>query len=57
VRGHCQPISIINCYAPFSTHVDFWEQVASSGVLNGGNVVLVGDLNITLSSREIWGNK
>jgi hypothetical protein len=25
VRGHCQPISVIDCYAPFSTRVDFWE--------------------------------
>jgi hypothetical protein len=48
VRGHCQPISIINCYAPFSTWVDFLEWVSTSIFFNGGNVVLIGDLNLTL---------
>jgi endonuclease/exonuclease/phosphatase family metal-dependent hydrolase len=33
----------------------FWERLGSSGLLSQNNLVLVGDLNLTLSTGEIWG--
>jgi hypothetical protein len=33
----------------------FWERLEDSGLLTLKNLILAGDLNLTLSSGEIWG--
>jgi hypothetical protein len=34
----------------------FWETLANSGLLSADNLVMAGDLNITLSAEEMWGS-
>jgi hypothetical protein len=46
---------LINIYGPYSDCIPFGEGLSSSGVLEAKNVILVGDLNFTLSTQEIWG--
>jgi hypothetical protein len=48
---------VINLYRPYSERISFWDSLAHSGVFLGDNVVLGGDLNFTVSSKEIWGGK
>jgi hypothetical protein len=34
----------------------FWDRVADSGLLDGTNLIIVGDLNFTTNIGEIWGS-
>jgi len=47
--------SILNVYGPCVERKDFWESLGNSGLLAQKNLILVRDLNLTLSSGEIWG--
>ena len=51
------PISILNVYGPYRDHELFWEKAFCGGLLSIPNLVLGGDLNLTLYSSEIWGIK
>jgi endonuclease/exonuclease/phosphatase family metal-dependent hydrolase len=46
-------INLLNVYGPCVERKHFWEKLESSRLLNLKNLILAGDLNLTLSSREI----
>jgi endonuclease/exonuclease/phosphatase family metal-dependent hydrolase len=48
-------ISILNTYGPCVERKIFWENLGNSGLLTQKILILAGDLNLTLSSGEIWG--
>jgi hypothetical protein len=48
-------LNVVNVYDPYFDRIPFWENLAYSGVLNDMNMVVSGDLNLTLSLREVWG--
>ena len=48
------PFDILNCYGPYLDQVFFWERVLRGGLLNSPNVILGGDLNLTLNASETW---
>ena len=47
--------SLINVYSPFYERNTYWEKIKVEGVLNKPNVILGGDLNLTLTAGESWG--
>jgi hypothetical protein len=48
--------SSINIYGPYSDRVPFWETLVVTNVFKDPLTIVGGDLNFTLSLREIWGN-
>jgi hypothetical protein len=48
-------VNILNTYGPCVERKVFWERLGRSGLLSYNNLILMGDLNLTLSSGEIWG--
>ena len=57
IMGSALKLSILNCYGPYHNRDSFWNVVASGGLLSLPNLILAGDLNLTLSASEIWGSK
>lgn len=47
--------SIINIYEPYANRVPFWEDLKDASAFRDPLTVVGGDLNFTLSSREVWG--
>ena len=47
----------MNCYGTYSNKAFFWDNILAGGIFYYPNLILVGDLNFTLSDAEIWGNK
>jgi hypothetical protein len=47
--------SVINIYDPYSDRIPFWENLKNEGLFNDPLTVIDGDLNFTLSLREVWG--
>ena len=52
-RGSSFSLSILNCYGPYLNRDTFWNAVASGGLLSLPNLILAGDLNLTLNASEI----
>ena len=48
IRGMSAPISILNVYGPYRDREPFWEKALCGGLLSIPNLVLGGDLNLTL---------
>ena len=48
-------VAILNVYGPYKNRDNFWVSLSDSGLLNIVNLIIVGDLNFTTSSVEIWG--
>jgi hypothetical protein len=51
-----QLISLLNVYGPCTERIFFWDKVASRGILNYTNLIVAGDLNLTTTVGEIWGD-
>jgi hypothetical protein len=47
--------SVLNIYGPYTDRIPFWEDLKDAGAFNEPFTVVGGDLNFTLSSREVWG--
>ena len=47
--------SIINVYGPFHERREFWGTLFSLYAVEVTNVILGGDLNLTLTMVELWG--
>jgi len=48
---------LLNCYVPYKDGDSFWNQLLVSRLLGEENLIIGGNLNFTLSAREIWGDQ
>lgn len=48
-------LHLLNCYGPYVGRQQFWSSLEAVGLLDLNSLVIVGDLNLTLQSGEIWG--
>jgi hypothetical protein len=48
-------ISFLNVYGPCTDRKKFWEKVDGRGLLAHGDLIVVGDMNFTINSEEVWG--
>lgn len=55
IRGLEWPLNILNIYGPYSKKKFFGDRVADAGLLGDSSLIIVGDLNLTLSPDEDWG--
>ena len=46
---------ILNVYRHFYDRKSFWEKLKDARALEFQNLILRGDLNLTMSSNEVWG--
>lgn len=56
IRGNDCPINILNIYAPYKNRILFWEKKFALEIFDIETLMIAGDLNVTLSSEERWGN-
>jgi hypothetical protein len=59
LTGYClesrRQLNLLNVYGSCLERKQFWENLELSGLLNLKGFILAGDLNLTLSTGEIWG--
>ena len=51
------PLVVINCYGPYRNRDLFWDKVLRGGLLSAPNLILGGDLNLTMNAVETWGRR
>ena len=56
-KGMNVPLDILNCYGPYKHRDIFWENVCRGVLLNSPNLILGGNLNLTLKASDTWGKK
>jgi hypothetical protein len=49
-------LKLINCYGPYADKQSLWNTIKKDGILKESNLILCGDLNFKISTRETWGN-
>jgi hypothetical protein len=49
-------ITFLNCYGPCLERKLFWDKLVSRALLAHKNLIVVGDLNFTVSAGEVWGD-
>jgi hypothetical protein len=47
--------TIVNIYGPYAAKIPFWEDLKVAGAFRDPLTMVGGDLNFTLSVREVWG--
>ena len=55
-KGLDYVFSIVNCYGPYANRTSYWNSIVAGGIFNYPNLILVVDLNFTISNLEIWGD-
>jgi hypothetical protein len=48
-------LNVLNVYGPYTDIIPFWENLFVFGALDDSHILLGGDMNLTLSLREVWG--
>jgi hypothetical protein len=48
-------VKLLNYYAPYKERECFWKPLMECGLLGEDGLIIGGDLNFTLSAREVWG--
>jgi hypothetical protein len=48
-------LNVLNVYGPYKDRIPFWENMSASRALNDLHTLIGGNLDLTLSLREIWG--
>lgn len=48
--------SVINIYGPYADRISFWEELKSVDIFSDPLCVIEGDVNFTLSLRQVWGS-
>ena len=46
---------ILNVYGPFYDRKTFWERLEGFGAMEFQDLILGGNLNLTLTNNEVWG--
>ena len=49
-RGMNSQLDILNFYGPYHDREFFWDRVLRGGLLNSPNLILGGDLNLTMNA-------
>jgi len=49
-------MTLLNVYAPYKDQKNFWERVDWAGLLTLDKLILTGDLNLSTSPEESWGD-
>ena len=57
IKGISEILTIFNCYGTYAQRTVFWDNILAGGLLSLPNLLLVDDLNFTISSCEVWGSK
>ena len=56
LQGWDRSINLFNVYRPYQNKEVLWDKIQHEGILKKKNIILGGDLNFTLSAREVWGS-
>jgi hypothetical protein len=48
-------LALLNTYDPCMDRRSFWERLDNLGLLSLNYLIIAGDLNFTLNTKEIWG--
>lgn len=55
VKGLNKYFKVYNAYGPYLNKCPYSDKIFNSMNIQGHNIIMVGDLNFTLNSMEIWG--
>jgi len=59
LTGKCitskRELTLLNIYGLCSERKNFWNSVADSGLLSHKNLIIADNLNVIVSTGEIWG--
>jgi len=55
LKGYDKPIRLINCYGPYRDKETFWKTTEDIGLLCDHDLIVGGNLNLTLSDSKCWG--
>jgi hypothetical protein len=55
-KHSAEKVKLLNFYAPYKDRERFWQPIIDSGLLAEQGLIVGGDLNFTLSTREVWGS-
>lgn len=48
-------LPLLNPYGPYEGKEQFWNNLCALNCLQCENLIIVGDLNLTIHREEIWG--